>query len=97
MSSSDGLNVSPPWVRPGEGFTFHQDGDIIDPSRGKVVVTMPVHGLVHDSPIITVIQHSTRRAKKRAQAESDWEDAKDGFSLLFGPLMRKIQRNTEKN
>jgi hypothetical protein len=97
MSSSDGLNVSPPWVRPGEGFTFPQDGDIIDPSRGKVVVTMPVHGLVHDSPVITAIQYSTRRAKKRAEANSDFDYAKYGFSLLFGPLMRKIQKNIEKN
>ena len=97
MPSSDSLNVSPPWVRPGEGFTFLENGDIIKPSRGKEVVTMPLHGLVHDSPILTAIQHSTRRAKKRAQAESDWEDAKDGFNLLFGPLMRKIQRNIEKN
>jgi len=97
MPSSDSLNVSPPWVRPGEGFTFHQDGDIIDPSRGKVVVTMPVHGLVHDSPILTAIQHSTRRAKKRARAESDLEYAKEGLYFLLSPLMRKIQKNIEKN
>ena len=58
---------------------------------------MPLHGLVHDSPVITVIQHSTRRAKKRASAELDLEYAKDGFNLLFGPLMRKIQKNIEKN
>lgn len=97
MSSSDGLNVSPPWVRPGEGFTYPLNGGIIKPSEREEVVIVPLYGVIHDSPVITAIQHSTRRAKKRAQAESDWEDAKDGFSLLFGPLMRKIQRNTEKN
>ena len=58
---------------------------------------MPLHGTVHDSPIITVIQHSTRRAKSRADAGSDLEFAKYGFSILFGPLMRKIQKNIDKN
>jgi hypothetical protein len=97
MPSSDSLNVSPPWVRPGEGFTFLENGDIIKPSRGKEVVTMPLHGLVHDSPILTAIQHSTRRAKKRARAESDLEYAKEGLYFLLSPLMRKIQKNIEKN
>ena len=58
---------------------------------------MPLRGLVHDSPIITAIQYSTRRAKKRAEANSDFDYAKYGFSLLFAPLMRKIQKNIEKN
>jgi hypothetical protein len=97
MPSSDSLNVSPPWVRPGEGFTFLENGDIIKPSRGKEVVTMPLHGLVHDSPILTAIQHATRRAKKRARAESDLEYAKEGLYFLLSPLMRKIQKNIEKN
>jgi hypothetical protein len=97
MPSSDSLNVSPPWVRPGEGFTFLENGDIIKPSRGKEVVTMPLHGLVHDSPILTAIQHSTRRAKKRARAESDLEYAKYGLSILFRPLIKKIEKNLEKS
>ena len=97
MPSSDGLNVIPPWVRPGEGFTFPENGDIIKPSRGKEVVTMPLYGIVHDSPVITAIQHSTRRAKKRANAESELEFAKYGLSILFRPLIKKIEKNLEKS
>jgi hypothetical protein len=97
MPSSNGINGTPPWVRPGEGFTFPEDGDIIKPSRGKEVVIMPLHGIVHDSPVITVIQHSTRRAKKRANAESEYDYAKYGFSILLGPLMRRIEKKIEKS
>ena len=96
MPSSDRINVNPPWVRPGEGFTIPENGGIIKPSEGREVVIVPLYGVVHDSPVITTIQHSTRRAKKRAQAESDWEDAKDGFNLLFGPLIRKIEKKIQK-
>jgi hypothetical protein len=97
MPSSNGINGTPPWVRPGEGFTFPEDGDIIKPSRGKEVVIMPLHGIVHDSPVITAIQHSTRRAKKRANAESEYDYAKYGFSILLGPLMRRIEKKIEKS
>ena len=97
MPSSNGINGTPPWVRPGEGFTFPEDGDIIKPSRGKEVVIMPLHGIVHDSPVITAIQHSTRKAKKRANAESEYEYAKYGFSILLGPLMRRIEKKLEKS
>ena len=97
MPSSNGINVVPPWVRPGEGFTFPEDGDIIKPSRGKEVVIVPLYGVVHDSPVITAIQHSTRRAKKRADAGSDLEYAKYGFSILLGPLMRRIEKKIEKS
>ena len=97
MPSSNGINGTPPWVRPGEGFTFPEDGDIIKPSRGKEVVTMPLYGIVHDSPVITAIQHSTRKAKKRANAESEYEYAMYGFSILLGPLMRRIEKKLEKS
>jgi hypothetical protein len=97
MPSSNGINGTPPWVRPGEGFTFPENGDIIKPSRGKEVVIMPLYGVVHDSPVLTAIQHSTRRAKNRAKVESDYEFAKYGFSILFGPLMRKLEKKLEKS
>lgn len=97
VPSSNGVNGNPPWVRPGEGFTFPEDGDIIKPSRGKEVVTMPLYGIVHDSPVITAIQHSTRKAKKRANAESEYEYAMYGFSILLGPLMRRIEKKLEKS
>jgi hypothetical protein len=97
MPSSNGINVVPPWVRPGEGFTFPDNDGIINPSRGREVVIVPLYGVVHDSPVITAIQQSTRRAKKRANAENEWEDAKAGFNLLFGPLIRKIEKNLEKS
>lgn len=97
MPSSNGVEGTPPWVRPGEGFTFPEDGDIIKPSRGKEVVIMPLHGIVHDSPVITAIQHSTRRAKKRANAESEYEYAMYGFRILLGPLMRRIEKKLEKS
>lgn len=58
---------------------------------------MPLYGIVHDSPVITAIQHSTRRAKKRADASSDLEYAKYGFSILLGPLMRRIEKKIEKS
>jgi len=97
MPSSNGINGTPPWVRPGEGFTFPENGDIIKPSRGKEVVIMPLYGVVHDSPVLTAIQHSTRRAKKRASAESEYDYAKYGFSVLLGPLMRRIEKKLEKS
>lgn len=97
MPSSDGVNVSPPWVRPGEGFTFPENGGIIKPSEGREVVIVPLYGVVHDSPVLTAIQHSTRRAKKRAEAESEFAFAKYGFSILLRPLMRKIEKKLEKS
>jgi hypothetical protein len=97
MPSSNGINGIPPWVRPGEGFTFPEDSDIIKPSRGKEVVIVPLYGIIHDSPIITAIQHSTRRAKKRAQVEREFEDAMYNLSILLGPLMRRIEKKIEKS
>lgn len=58
---------------------------------------MPLYGIVHDSPVITAIQHSTRKAKKRANAESEYEYAMYGFSILLGPLMRRIEKKLEKS
>jgi hypothetical protein len=97
MPSSDGVNGIPPWVRPGEGFTSLENDGIIKPSREKEVVIVPLYGVVHDSPVITAIQHSTRKAKKRANAESEYEYAMYGFSILLGPLMRRIEKKLEKS
>jgi hypothetical protein len=90
MSSSDGLNVSPPWVRPGEGFTFHQDGDIIDPLRGKEVVNMPLHGLVHDSPIITIVQKSVKKKDVRRMRTAEREI--ESSIYVYGKLFRGVAR-----
>jgi hypothetical protein len=97
MPSSNGVNGIPPWVRPGEGFTSSQNGGIIKPSEREEVVIVPLYGVVQDSPVITAIQHSTRRAKKRANAESEYEYAMHGFSILLGPLMRRIEKKLEKS
>jgi hypothetical protein len=97
MSSSNGVNGIPPWVRPGEGFTSPLNGGIIKPSEREEVVIMPLYGIVHDSPVLTAIQHSTRKAKKRANAESEYDYAKYGFSILLGPLMRNIEKKLEKS
>lgn len=97
MPSSNGVEGTPPWARPGEGFTFPQNDGIIKPSEREEVVIVPLYGVVHDSPVITAIQHSTRRAKKRHAAEQELEYAKYGFNVLFGPLIRKIEKNLEKS
>ena len=97
MPSSNGLEGTPPWARPGEGFTSPPNGGIIKPSEREEVVIVPLYGIVQDSPVITAIQNSTRRAKKRANAESEYEYAKYGFSILFGPLMRRIEKKLEKS
>jgi hypothetical protein len=97
MPSSNGVNGIPPWVRPGEGFTSPLNGGIIKPSEREEVVIMPLYGIVHDSPVLTAIQHSTRKAKKRANAESEYDYAKYGFSILLGPLMRNIEKKLEKS
>jgi hypothetical protein len=97
MPSSNGVEGTPPWVRPGEGFTFPPNGGIIKPSEREEVVIVPLYGIVHDSPVLTAIQQSTRRAKKRADAESEMEFAKYGLSILFRPLIRKIEKNLEKS
>jgi len=87
MPSSDGLNVIPPWVRPGEGFTFPQNGDIIKPSRGKEVDEMAFHGLIKDSPLITAVQQSTRRGRKHAKYEAEMEE----ISALLLPMINKLE------
>lgn len=97
MPSSNGLEGTPPWARPGEGFTSPRNGGIIKPSEREEVVIVPLYGVVHDSPIITAIQHSTRRAKKRAKVESEYEYAMYGFRILLGPLMRRIEKKLEKS
>ena len=84
MPSSNGINVVPPWVPPGEGFTFLENGDIIKPSRGKEVVKMPLRGLVHDSPLITLVQKSTKGSKMRRDA------SRNTFTIFFGRLIVKL-------
>jgi hypothetical protein len=84
VPSSNGINVVPPWVRPGEGFTFPENGDIIKPSTGEEVVIMPLRGLVHDSPIIYAVQKSTRRSR-RLEKSDDFT-----FTIIFGRLIVKL-------
>jgi hypothetical protein len=87
MPSSDGLNVIPPWVRPGEGFTFPENGDIIKPSRGKEVYEMAFHGLVKDSPLLTAVQRSTRKGRKNAKYEDEMEEI---LAFLL-PMINKLE------
>jgi hypothetical protein len=82
MPSSDRISVVPPWVRPGEGFTFPENGGIIKPSRGREVVIVPLYGIVHDSPVITVVQKSTRRSRKLEKSGT--------FTIFFGRLIVKL-------
>jgi hypothetical protein len=84
MPSSNGINVVPPWVRPGEGFTFLENGDIIKPSTREEVVIMPLRGLVHDSPIIYAVQKSTRRSRRLESS------GKFTFTIFFGRLIVKL-------
>ena len=46
---------------------------------------MPVHGLVHDSPIITVVQKSTHKGHTVRR-----EKSKFVFTILFGRLIVKL-------
>jgi hypothetical protein len=97
MPSSNSVNGTPPWVRPGEGFTSLENDGIIKPSEREEVVIVPLYGTIQDSPVITAIQHSTRKAKKRANAEREFEYAMYGFNILLGPLMRRIEKKLEKS
>ena len=83
MPSSNGVEGTPPWVRPGEGFTFLENGGIINPSRGKEVVIMPLYGLVHDSPILVMVQKSTRRSRRL-------EKTGGTLTIFFGRLIVKL-------
>jgi hypothetical protein len=45
---------------------------------------MPLRGLVHDSPIITLVQKSTRGSKMRRGAQ------RNTFTIIFGRLIVKL-------
>jgi len=45
---------------------------------------MPLHGLVHDSPIITLVQKSTKGPKMRRDAQ------RNTFTIFFGRLIVKL-------
>jgi hypothetical protein len=82
VPSSNGISGTPPWVRPGEGFTSSLNDGIIKPLEREEVIIVPLRGLVHDSPIITVVQKSTR---KRRGEKTDF-----AFTIFFGRLIVKL-------
>jgi hypothetical protein len=45
---------------------------------------MPLRGLVHDSPIITLVQKSTKGSKMRRDA------SRNTFTIFFGRLVVKL-------
>ena len=45
---------------------------------------MPLHGLVHDSPLITLVQNSTKGSKMRRDA------SRNTFTIFFGRLILKL-------
>jgi hypothetical protein len=45
---------------------------------------MPLRGLVHDSPIITLVQKSTKGPKMRRDAQ------RNTFTIFFGRLIVKL-------
>jgi hypothetical protein len=82
VPSSNGISGTPPWVRPGEGFTSSLNDGIIKPSEREEVIIVPLRGLVHDSPIITVVQKSTRKRRGEKQTLA--------FTIFFGRLIVKL-------
>jgi len=45
---------------------------------------MPLRGLVHDSPIITLVQKSTKGSKMRSSS------SRNTFTIFFGRLIVKL-------
>jgi hypothetical protein len=84
VPSSNGISGTPPWVRPGEGFTSSLNDGIIKPSEREEVIIVPLRGLVHDSPIITIVQKSTRRSRRFEKSASA------SFTVFFGRLIVKL-------
>jgi hypothetical protein len=66
--------------------------DIINLSEREEVVIVPLHGLVHDSPIITAIQKSTRRGRKTAVRRKQAVREIDASIEAYGKLFRGIAR-----
>jgi hypothetical protein len=67
--------------------------DIINLSNqeGEVMI-VPLHGLVHDSPIITAIQKSTRKGRKTAVRRKQAVKEIDASIEAYGKLFRGIAR-----
>ena len=65
--------------------------DIINLSNqeGEVMI-VPLHGLVHDSPVITAIQKSTRRGRKDAARRAQAVREIDNSIEAYGKLIRGI-------
>lgn len=53
---------------------------------------MPLHGLVHDSPVITAIQKSTRRGRKDAVRRDKAIREIDASIYAYGKIFRGIAR-----
>lgn len=47
---------------------------------------MPLHGVVHDSPLITAVQHATRRGRKYVHYQESGQEATEGFVALWRKL-----------
>ena len=45
---------------------------------------MPLHGLVHDSPLITLVKKSTKGSKMRRDA------SRNTFTIFFGRMIVKL-------
>jgi hypothetical protein len=62
--------------------------DIINPSEREEVVTVPLYGIIHDSPLITAAQKGVRRMKRNeAKVQGDVEL----LTRLFTPFLLKIE------
>jgi hypothetical protein len=86
MPVPEGLVSGPP----AGGLQDASSDGIINPSEREEVVTMPLYGIIHDSPIITTVQKMTRRGAKNVAAsdfveETQWIDDK-----LIMPFLTKV-------
>ena len=62
--------------------------DIINPSEREEVVTVPLYGIIHDSPLITAAQKGLRKLK-RDEAKAMQEGTP--FTDMIAPFLLKIE------
>ena len=80
-------------TRPG-GLQDPLADDIIYPSEREEVVTVPLYGIVHDSPVITAGQIAVRKLRKKNVASA--RDA-ELVTELLSPILNRIQEAIDKN